>query len=160
MVFITIGNQNFQFERLLRAVEFSIKENYLQGEVVVQSGHTEFESSMMKVIPFLGKSEFEKHIIQSDFIISHAGTGSIINGLRNKKKMIVAARQSKYNEHIDDHQAEILSAFSNLNYIIPLNSDISDLNVKLSIINDVRLNPYVSNTENFNKSLISIINSI
>lgn len=160
MVFVTIGNQDFQFTRLLNAVESAVKENFINEEVVVQSGYTIFQSSFMKVVPFLSKEDFEHHIIQSSYIISHAGTGSIINGLRHNKKLIVAARLKKFSEHIDDHQVEILEAFSFKKHIIPINLDISDLNSLITNLDQYEIKPFISNSDNFNKQLSSIINKI
>lgn len=160
MVFVTIGNQDFQFTRLLQAVEKAILNGVIKQEVIVQSGHTRFESECMRLVPFMGKEEFDAHVKNASFIITHAGTGSIINGLRNNKKLLVAARQSKFGEHIDDHQFEILNAFSQSKFIIPLDLDLNDLESKIKELEKYTLKTFISNTVPFNEELFSIIQKI
>ena len=41
-------------------------------------------------------------------IIIHGGAGSIINALNLKKKPIVMARLKKYNEHVNNHQVDLV----------------------------------------------------
>lgn len=160
MVFVTLGNQDFQFSRLLKAVERAIDNGVITSDVVAQIGHTEFESDKLKTRKFLSKDEFDNFIAQSEFIITHAGTGSIINGIRNHKKVIVAARRKKFGEHIDDHQLELLEAFGKKKYIIPLNKELTDLEEKVKNLNSILLENYVSNTVEFNKHLINIIHHL
>lgn len=158
MVFVTLGNQDFQFKRLMEAVEKAVLEGVITSEVVAQIGHTKFDSDKIRTIRFLSKNEFDEYMKNAEFIITHCGTGSIINGIRNQKKVIVAARQKKFGEHIDDHQLELLEAFTHKKYIIPLNENLSDLNEKIEKLDEIQLEKYYSNTEKFNERLISRIN--
>lgn len=160
MVFVTLGNQDFQFKRLMEAVEKAVNEGTITSDVIAQVGHTEFESNKMKIVEFLSKEEFDNYIAQSEYVITHAGTGSIINGIRNQKKVIVAARQKKYGEHIDDHQLELLEAFGKKKYIIPLNKELTNLEEKIHNLDTILIDNYVSNTVEFNKQLINIIHQI
>lgn len=160
MIFITLGTQNFNFSRLLIAVETAINNGVIKGKVIAQIGNNKFESEQIQCFSFLDKETFNKYMKDADFIISHAGTGSIITALKKKKKILVAPRLKKYGEHIDDHQLEILDAFTKLNLIIPLKNDISDLEEKITDINQYKLNSYRSNTAVFNKNLIELINKL
>src|SRR5699024_2706216 len=119
MIFITLGTQNFNFSRLLKAVESAINNGVLNGKVIAQIGNNNFDSEHIQCIPFLDKETFNEYMENAEFIISHAGTGSIITALKKGKKVLVAPRLKKYEEHIDDHQLEILAAFTKLNLIIP-----------------------------------------
>lgn len=160
MIFITLGNQNFPFDRLLGKVEKAIKEGVIKEEVFVQTGYTVFKSDLFRTVEFLGKKEFNDKIAESSFVISHAGTGSIISCLKKKKKVIVAARLSKFNEHIDNHQLEILNAFGQKEMIVTLNAELSDFNEKVSSIIKVKLNDFESNNDMFNKKLLEIIEKL
>ncbi|HLS29340.1 MAG TPA: PssE/Cps14G family polysaccharide biosynthesis glycosyltransferase [Flavobacteriaceae bacterium] len=160
MVFITLGTQNFNFSRLLKAVESAINNGVLKEPVVAQIGNNAFSSNVMQCFSFLDKESFNKYIEEAEFVISHAGTGSIITALKKEKKVVVAPRLKKYKEHIDDHQLEILETFAKLNLIIPLKENLSDLEEKIIHINQYNLDKYVSNTSNFNKQLINLINTI
>jgi UDP-N-acetylglucosamine transferase subunit ALG13 len=66
----------------------------------------------MEMLPFFSQSELEAMYEQASFVICQAGIGSIMLGLRKSKKIVSIARLAKYDEHIDDHQLEILEVFS------------------------------------------------
>lgn len=160
MIFITLGTQNFNFLRLLKAVESATSNGVINGEIIAQIGNNNFSSQHIQCIPFLNKETFNKYMEEADFIISHAGTGSLITALKKGKKVLVAPRLKKYGEHIDDHQLEILDAFSKLNLIIPLKKDLSDLQEKIVDMHQYELDSYVSNTQSFNKNLTELINKL
>ena len=67
----------------------------------------------MKIFDLIPMDEFDEMIKKCDLLITHGGVGSIITGLKNNKKVIAAARLSKYNEHVNDHQLQIIDNFSN-----------------------------------------------
>ncbi len=160
MIFLTLGTQDFNFIRLLQAVEKAVENGVIKEEVIAQIGNNKFSSKHMKCFSFLDKESFNKYMEKADFIISHAGTGSIITALKKEKKILVGARLKKYGEHIDDHQLEILEAFTKLNLIIPLKKDFSDLENKILNLNQYEVNTYQSNTVHFNNNLISLINKL
>ena len=92
-----------------------------------------------------------------EVIITHAGVGTIIKGLKLGKKMIVAARLKKYKEHVNDHQLQILDTFAKEEYIIPL-KNFNDLPKIINI--DFTAKKFKSNNEEFNRQLENIINDI
>ena len=53
-------------------------------------------------------------------VITHGGTGAIMESLQAGKPVIAVARLSKYGEHVDDHQMEIVDQFTKDNYVIGL----------------------------------------
>ena len=69
--------------------------------------------------------------------------------------MIVAAREKKYKEHVNDHQKQILNVFSQDGYILPLENfdDLEEL-----IKKDFTPKEYISNNKNFIKKLDDEIN--
>ncbi len=157
MIFVTLGTQNFNFIRLLKAVDRAIENNAIREEVVAQIGNNKFQSEHIKCIPFLDKEAFNNYMNAARFIISHGGTGSIITALKSGKKVIVAPRLAKYDEHIDDHQLEILHAFTKMKLIIPLNRNLEDLEEKIKNIQQYKLNSFRSNSNDFNKNLTHLI---
>lgn len=160
MIFITLGNQNFQFSRILEKIESLILSKKILDPVVAQIGHTKFESKVITTFEFLEQEEFLNYIQKASLVISHAGTGSIINSLKLGKKLIAAARLSKFHEHIDNHQLEIQAAFSDKNMILALKKDLSDLEHKIYLANDFIPEPFCSNNVNFNRQIIDIINHL
>lgn len=124
MIFVTLGTQDKTFPRLLKAVE-KLKTN---EQIVMQIGSTEFNTKKknIKIFKYLSLDEFNNYMTKADVVITHAGVGTIIHGLKLHKKMIVAPRLKKYKEHVNDHQTQILKTFSDSEYILPL-YDFEDL---------------------------------
>lgn len=118
MIFVVLGTITIPFFRPLKEIESLVKKGVIKEEVIVQAGHTNFESDYLNISNYFDKDCFDKNYADASFIISHAGVGSIMNGLRFNKKIIVIARRKKYKEHINDHQLEISSTFSSKGYIL------------------------------------------
>jgi len=117
-ILVLLGTQNKPFHRLLNAIEFS---NFItDNEVIAQIGYTKFKSEKFDTFDFCSQEEINELIAVSDVLIMHAGVGSITNALKLHKKIIVAPRLSKYKEMNNDHQLEIMEAFSKKGYVIPL----------------------------------------
>ena len=160
MIFVTLGNQNFQFNRLLEKIQILIKNGVINDKVFAQIGHTIFESKHMEIVKFLTKEEFNNYITESNLVITHAGTGSLISSLRKDKKVIAAARLKKYREHIDNHQTEILSAFVKRNFILGLKEDLSDFERTLFEIDNFFPKKFISNNDFFNEKLSEVIKNL
>lgn len=155
MIFVTLGTQDKQFKRLLEAVD-NLKTD---EEIIVQSGSTDykFKKDNVKKRKYMSQKAMDENIKNARVIITHAGVGTIIHGLELNKKMIVAARLKKYNEHVNDHQLDILNEFAKDGYILKLD-DFSKLE---ELINkDFTPKKFESNTEKFNDSLEKEIDRI
>lgn len=144
MIFVTLGTQDKEFRRLLEAVE----KLDIDEKIIAQIGSTNFESKKMKTYKFLNSEEFEKYMKEARIVITHAGVGTIINGLTLNKKIIVAARKKEYKEHVNDHQEQILETFSKEGYIIPL-KDFSKLKEVIIEANNFVPRKFKSNNKNF-----------
>ena len=144
MTLVTLGTQHQEFTRLLDYIEKSD----LKGEIIVQAGYTKYESKRMKIFDFISYDEMEKYIDKSDLVITHAGTGSIVMPLKKDKKVIACARLSKFGEHVDDHQVELVDVFYSEGYILKIDEDTS-LNEVLKNIKDFKPKKFVINTKKF-----------
>lgn len=153
MTLVTLGTQHQEFTRLLDYIEKSD----LKGEIIVQAGYTKYESKRMKIFDFISYDEMEKYIDKSDLVITHAGTGSIVMPLKKDKKVIACARLSKFGEHVDDHQVELVDVFYSEGYILKIDEDTS-LNDVLKNIKDFKPKKFVSNTNRFIENLEQEIN--
>ena len=111
MILVTLGTQNNSFHRLLEEVQKNIDNGKIKEEVVVQSGYTKFNSPNMKILDEVPQDEFAKLVDKADVIITHGGVGSIITAITKGKKVIAVPRLGKYNEHVNDHQVEIIESF-------------------------------------------------
>lgn len=118
MIFVILGTHELPFTRLLQEVERLKKEGLIEDDIIVQSGHTKFETSHMKMVPFFNFEEMDRLFDEARLIITHAGTGSVITGLKKGKKVIAAPRLEKYGEHNDDHQLQLTSTFVEQEHIL------------------------------------------
>ncbi len=112
MIFVTLGTQKFQMNRLVKAVDELAKSGKVEEEFFIQSGASTYKPKHCKYVDFMDADEYAKKISECSILITHAGVGTIITGTHSGKRIIVVPRQSKYGEHVDDHQGEIAGAFS------------------------------------------------
>lgn len=123
MILVVLGTWDMPFPRPLREIERAIADGLIHDEVRVQSGQTPYSSDRMTVTPFFDKAELERLYEQASLVICQAGVGSIMLGLRKGKKVIAIARRQAYDEHIDDHQLEILDAMVKGGFILAWNGE-------------------------------------
>ena len=148
MILVTLGTQAEPFTRLLDAIE---KSN-IQDEIIVQAGNTPYTSNKMKIMKFMSYQEMAELVDKADLIITHGGTGSIVEPLKKSKKIIGCARLQKYDEHVDDHQEELINAFVAKGYILEF-KDGDNIDDIVEKARNFIPNEYHSNTENFIKKL-------
>lgn len=152
MILVMLGTQNNSFVRLLQEIENLIKKNVITEEVVVQAGYTKYETDKMKILNLIPKDELEKLIKDSSFVITHGGVGSITMSLELGKKVIAVPRKHKYNEHVNDHQEEIVNLFNQKKYLIGIN-DVNKLEDAIKNIETFEPEKFVSN----NGKIITLI---
>ena len=126
MILVLLGTQHNEFKRLINEVENNIKNGVIKEEVIVQSGFTKYESSLMKIFDMIPREEMEQLKDKASYIITHGGVGSIVSSVEKGKKVIAVPRYSKYGEHVNDHQIDIVKAFNDRGYIIGIN-DVKEL---------------------------------
>ena len=154
MILVTLGTQKESFNRLLDYIE---KSN-IDDEIIVQAGHTRYESKKMQLFDFISYDDMKKYIEKADLIITHAGTGSILMPLKQGKKIIACPRLQKYGEHVDDHQKQIVEVFKDEGYILELTENIK-LDDLIKEMKNFKPKKYKSNTEKFIKKLIDEIDN-
>lgn len=122
MILVLLGTQNNSFHRLLEEIDRLIEKNTITDEVIVQSGYTKYNSKNMKIFELISKEELNKLQDKADLIITHGGVGSIISSIKKGKKVIAVPRLHEYNEHVNNHQKEIIKLFNEKGYIIGIDS--------------------------------------
>lgn len=134
MIFVTLGTQKFQFDRLLKYIDEQIENGEIKEKVFAQIGNSTYVPKNYKYKDFIDKVEFEKKINESSLVITHSGVGTIITALNKDKPVIVVPRLAKFKEHVDDHQLQIAESFSKKNFVISNGENIDDLleNIKKS----------------------------
>lgn len=146
MILVLLGTFHIEFKRPLIALEKLCQEGALQEEIVVQNGYTPFSSPYFDMRPFMEPAVLDQLYERARLVITHAGTGSIIKGLKKEKKVIAIPRLHKRGEHIDDHQLEILHEFAQSGYLLPWHEDDS-LKTILRQAEDFIPRPYLSRKE-------------
>lgn len=152
MILVTVGTQDKSFERLLKEIDRLIEKKIIKEEVVVQAGVTKYESKNMKIFDLIPKDEFEELIKKSRFIITHAGVGTVLTGLNNNKKIIAVSRLKKFNEHVNDHQTELVKYFAGNGYILGVNN-IKDLESRIKEVDKFKPKKFPSKQKEMLKGL-------
>lgn len=111
-IFVTLGTQKFQFDRLLKKLDELIEQGKIKKEeLTVQCVYSEYQPKNFEMFAMKPQNEIEDIMNSVDLVITHSGTGSIITSLKLGKKIIIAPRLKKYGEHVDDHQVELADVF-------------------------------------------------
>ncbi len=148
MILVTLGTQDKQFTRLLTAVQEAITEGTIKDKVVVQAGYTKFSSFDMEIFDLIDREKFAQLISECDLLITHGGVGSILTGLKNNKKIIACPRLAKYQEHINDHQRQIVDKFFQEGYLLKYDEG-EDLSQVITASRQFNPKPFKSNNARF-----------
>ena len=152
MILVLLGTQHNEFTRLLEEVENCIDKGIVKEEVIVQAGFTKFETDKMQVFDMISQDILNDYIDKANLIITHGGVGSIIVALKKKKKVIAVPRLSMYNEHVNDHQKQIVEVFNKKEFLIGI-QDVVELSKAIEKIETFIPKEYKSN----NKKMLDII---
>ena len=158
MILVLLGTQKNEFNRLLQAIEKNIKEGNIKEKVIVQAGCTKFSTDLMEVFDLIPKEDIEELKKKARIIITHGGVGSILSCVKLGKKVIAVPRLAKYNEHVNDHQRQLVEKFNKEGYIIGV-ENLEKLSEALYKIENFTPRKYVSNTNNFIKLIENYINN-
>lgn len=159
MIFVTLGSQKFQFNRLLIELDKLVNQGQIKAGIYAQIGYSDYIPKYYRYEKFLDREQYEDALQKSEIVITHAGTGAIIGAVTKGKKVIAIPRLKKYGEHVDDHQLEILKQFEEMHIICPCYS-CDDLKGILTGIEDIKLNAYPSNTKRMLDELDYVIKEI
>ncbi len=147
MIFVTLGTNDEEFKRLLKAIDKEIEKGTIKERVVVQAGCTKYQSKNMEIMDLIPREEFDKYISECDLLITHGGVGSILAGINHNKKVIAVPRLAKYKEHGNDHQLQIVNNFSERKYILAV-KDLNKLGKTIEKARKFKPQKFVSNTHN------------
>ena len=147
MIFVTLGSQKFQFNRLFEKLDKLVESKELDDEIFAQIGYSDYKPRNFEYKEFIDREEFKKIMEKSTIVIAHGGTGAIITAVKQGKKVIAVPRLAKFGEHVDDHQMQIVTEFENSG-IIKAVYEMGELEDALKSIKDMKFVEYKSNTEN------------
>lgn len=153
MIFVVLGTQKFQFNRLLKKLDELSNDGKVE-RIFAQIGQSDYQPKNYEYERFLDKDVFEKKMEECSMLITHSGVGTIISGMNHSKPVLVVPRLQKYGEHIDDHQLQIAKAFSKKNYV----SMCVDIDKLYEVIQQVQCHTY-SRYQSHREEAITIIDS-
>ena len=152
MILVMLGTQNNSFERLLKELDKLKEKKIIKEKIIVQAGYTKYNSKNLEVFDFIEKDKLEKYQEEANIIITHGGVGSIVSSINKGRKVIAIPRLKKYEEHVNDHQKDIVESFSNNGYIIGIN-DVNELEEAYKKIDKFKPKKYIPN----NSKIIKLV---
>lgn len=156
MIFVTLGSQKFQFDRLLKALDKLVAEGKITDSIFAQTGYSDYKPEHFDYKPFMDRDEFNGMQDACDLVITHGGTGAIVGALKKGKKVIAVPRLSCYGEHVDDHQLQIVDEFAKSGFILEC-QDCDELWKCMEEVKNHEFVKYVSNTSKIIQSIESFI---
>ncbi len=120
MIFVTVGTEQYQFNRMMNWITTLIDEGFIQEEVVVQYGACTVLPPGVRVFQSLPGDRFKDLVRQSRLVISHCGEGSLLCLEEIGTPYILVPRSVRFKEHVDDHQVELAIALKQMGATIAL----------------------------------------
>ncbi len=131
MIFVTVGTWEYQFNRLVKEVDELKERGIIPEDVFIQTGYSTYIPRFCSYKDLITYQEMIENIKEASIVIAHGGPGSIMLALQYGKIPIVAPRNnSKYGEHVNDHQIDFARRLEQGNRIIAV-YDIGELRAKI-----------------------------
>ncbi len=135
-LFVTVGSTKFEslVQKILNPEILKILKSHCYEKITLQIGCGKFEDSTLissktseyfflkegvSINVFRYKDSLNHYILDADLIISHAGSGSIMESLEAGKKLIVVVNDKLMN----NHQLELAEKMSDDGYLLYTNCD-------------------------------------
>jgi UDP-N-acetylglucosamine transferase subunit ALG13 len=113
MILITVGTEQFPFNRLMQWIDALVNQGFLQEgqeEIIVQYGSCTVLPAGVKVYPLMPEAKFRNLLYEARLVIGHCGEGTINLLEAISTPYILVPRSHQYGEHIDNHQIELALA--------------------------------------------------
>ena len=112
MIFLTVGTHE-PFDRLVQAVDEWCAGRDAAPEILGQiTSRASYQPKQFRAVETLAPSAYSRCFSEADFIISHAGMGSIITALSLQKPIVILPRRGHLQETRNDHQFATMQRFS------------------------------------------------
>lgn len=114
MILVTVGTEQYPFDRLMGWIELLQENDLIDEEVVVQYGSSTLLPSGSRVYRMVRESEFHRLISRARLVIAHCGEGTVLLLDAMSTPFILVPRSRRYREHVDDHQVELARGLESL----------------------------------------------
>lgn len=110
MIFVSLGTHERPFFRLVKEIDRLSCEGLIKDRIFVQLGFTSyrFKSPLIRAEKYVEQKKFDMLFKGADAIITHGGSGNILEAISQGKPVVAVPRLSKFGEHVNDHQLQIV----------------------------------------------------
>ncbi len=112
MIFLTLGTQ-VPFDRLVRAVDdwcAASGRTDLFGQIA-DPGRTGYRPKNFEWVVQIPPDEYQARFAAAEFVVAHAGMGSIITAMMLAKPIVLMPRRAHRGEQRNDHQVATVARF-------------------------------------------------
>ncbi|WP_343525285.1 glycosyltransferase [Sphingomonas sp.] len=109
MIFVSVGSL-LAFDRLVQAADGWAAANPNEA-IHIQIGEGRYEPRHAPWSRLMPITEYRRLLQQCSLFVAHVGMGSILQGLEERKQMLLLPRLAARGEHTTDHQLETASRF-------------------------------------------------
>lgn len=155
MIFVTVGTHEQQFNRLLKKMDQLKEQNYINEEIIIQTGYSTYKLKNCIEKKFLSYDEMHKYAKECRVMITHGGPASIFLAHQYGKIPVVLPRNPKFDEHVDEHQMLFCDRLSKLKKILLINN-LDDIMQNIYLASDNSYKISHSNTDKFVEEIKSI----
>lgn len=110
MIFVTVGTHEQPFNRLIEYIDKLRENKIIKEEIIMQIGFSTYEPRYCNWSKLYSYEQMKQYVKDARIVITHGGPSSFIMPLQVGKVPIVVPRQSKYNEHVNNHQLDFANA--------------------------------------------------
>lgn len=163
MIFVTVGTHEQPFDRLVSCVDALVESGRIKEEVVIQIGFSNYEPQHCRWSKLLPHKDVRTLVQDAHIVITHGGPASFMMPLLEGKVPIVVPRQSRFDEHVNDHQAIFCREVAERQKNIILVEDLSKLAEVIDHYDETvrgMLTGTKSNNEQFNKRFCEIVDEL
>ncbi len=114
MILVTVGTEQFPFNRLMEWIEGLLEYGAIKEEIVVQAGSCTVTPNNTTCHTVLPEHQFKELVKSSRVVISHCGEGSYLLFSQLQVPFVLVPRSARFGEHVDDHQVEMANALADL----------------------------------------------
>ena len=160
MIYVTVGTNDQQFNRLVRCVDELKGKGIIIEDVIIQTGYSDYIPENCEWKKLYSHDEMLRNVENARIVITHGGPSSIILPLRMGKIPIVVPRQKKYGEQVNDHQVFFSKTVSERYNNIILVNEIEELKDVLSRYNELAVAKRSEMGENNNERFVNAFSKI
>lgn len=127
MIYVTIGTTDFNFNRLMKALE--LLPDPIKAELIAQIGKNP-KPNGIDCFDFCPRARAAQYLHDADILITHGGS-TLMEGIIAGKRMVTVPRLKAYDEALNDHQLHLCEKLAQKGTVINV-VDMKDLNAAIA----------------------------